>query len=604
MKKAITLTILFFTFYNLAAQNVYTDSLSNRLNLPNTSTSEKINIYNLLVEQLRNEDKYDQALKLNSKRIELAKKEKDHLELTKAYVTQGIIHNNDNDFEKDRIYLDSARATATKSGNKLATIYVDYLESYILLSYEEDYKTAIKSFQKVLSSVENTDDEFLKAKTYYLLYTIYMNWNDVDNTLLYAEKAVAASLKSGDKNLLSNTYSALAVAYTYKYDADKKKQDLDKIFEICEKAIALNSQFKGQVTSRTYAIAKLNIASYYLKYYPEKKQLIKDKLAESLEAANKAPGNQRVIANCYGMLSMLAQEENNFLQAENYLNKAYNSLLTEKPVYLHSMILICENLATLYDKTKQHEKAFRFQKMTTDYTMQLFNEQQATASKKLQAQYQFEKKEQEILVQRKQKLLYAGLGIIGLLSAFFMFRSYHFRLRYSVEREKQLATEKNEAELQVKFEKEAQSRLKIEQELLTLQQQKLQDEVMANQLHIQHKNEVLQQLKVKLEDDKSLNINQIIREENLLDNDFEKARFQIQEIHPNFFKTLNENSKQKLTSLDLKYCAYFYLGLDTKQIANLLNVEPKSVRMTKYRLKQKFGLDAEMDLIGYLKKSV
>src|SRR5690554_7930712 len=103
---------------------------------------------------------------------------------------------------------------------------------------------------------------------------------------------------------------------------------------------------------------------------------------------------------------------------------------------------------------------------------------------------------------------------------------------------------------------------------------------MANQLHIQHKNEVLQQLKEKLGYNKSLNINQIIREENLLDNEFEKAKFQIQEIHPNFFKTLNENTLQKLTSLDLKYCAYFYLGMDTKQIANLLNVEPKSVRMT------------------------
>ena len=61
-----------------------------------------------------------------------------------------------------------------------------------------------------------------------------------------------------------------------------------------------------------------------------------------------------------------------------------------------------------------------------------------------------EKKEQEVQTlkeraenQRKQKLLYIGLGIFGFLGAFFMFRSYHFRLRYSLEREKQLATEKN-----------------------------------------------------------------------------------------------------------------------------------------------------------------
>lgn len=56
-------------------------------------------------------------------------------------------------------------------------------------------------------------------------------------------------------------------------------------------------------------------------------------------------------------------------------------------------------------------------------------------------------------------------------------------------------------EMQLKLEKEEQARLKAEQELLALQQQKLQDEVLANQLHLQHKNEVLHNLKVKLSKD-------------------------------------------------------------------------------------------------------
>ncbi|ULT25979.1 LuxR C-terminal-related transcriptional regulator [Sphingobacterium sp. E70] len=59
-----------------------------------------------------------------------------------------------------------------------------------------------------------------------------------------------------------------------------------------------------------------------------------------------------------------------------------------------------------------------------------------------------------------------------------------------------------------------------------------------------------------------------------------------------------------MTALDQKYCAYFYLDMDTKQIANLLHVEPKSVRMTKYRIKQKFGLDSQSNLTNYLKMIV
>jgi DNA-binding CsgD family transcriptional regulator len=111
---------------------------------------------------------------------------------------------------------------------------------------------------------------------------------------------------------------------------------------------------------------------------------------------------------------------------------------------------------------------------------------------------------------------------------------------------------------------------------------------LASQLHIQHKNEVLQQLQTQLSDT-DINIQNVVKDESRVDNDFEKIRFTIQELHPDFFKNINERARQKLTPLDLKYCAYIYLGMDTKQIANLLSVEPKSVRMTKYRLKKNSG---------------
>lgn len=41
--------------------------------------------------------------------------------------------------------------------------------------------------------------------------------------------------------------------------------------------------------------------------------------------------------------------------------------------------------------------------------------------------------------------------------------------------------------------------------------------------------------------------------------------------------------------------------MNTKQIANVLNIEPKSASMTKYRIKKKFDLDAETDLVQYIK---
>ena len=230
------------------AQNIYVDSLRHCLTNPSIETTEKIHIYWVLTERFRTELKYDQATAENQKLISLAKSQHDNLNLTKAYVYQGVIYNNQQDYDQDRTYLDSARVVAKESKNQIASAYTDYLEAIMLHSYQ-DYEAAIKSFQRALSLIEHTDEEFLKAKIYYNLYSIYTNWNDLDNTFLYANEAVNAAQKSGDKSLLANSYSALAVAYTYRYDTHQKKEDLDKIFEICAKAIALNKQYIGQVST-------------------------------------------------------------------------------------------------------------------------------------------------------------------------------------------------------------------------------------------------------------------------------------------------------------------------------------------------------------------
>lgn len=56
----------------------------------------------------------------------------------------------------------------------------------------------------------------------------------------------------------------------------------------------------------------------------------------------------------------------------------------------------------------------------------------------------------------------------------------------------------------------------------------------------------------------------------------------------------------KLTNQDLRYAAYIYLNMDNLQIANVLKADPKTVRMTKYRLKQKIGLGKEEDLQAFI----
>ncbi|KMQ65216.1 hypothetical protein ACM46_11360 [Chryseobacterium angstadtii] len=589
----------------LYAQNTYTDSLINKLKTEKLSIAEKLKLYELLIEIYRSEQLYDKASGYNKEFLQFARSVNDHLAITKAYTYQGIILCNLEEYDKVRPYIDSATASSSKNNNKIAQAYADFLPAYYMFSLYE-YKKSTTYLLKSISLLEKTEgDPMLEFKLYYLLYGTYTTWSDLKNSFKYARKCIEQAEKSGNKNQLSNAYTALATAYTYQYEKSNKKEDLKAIMDNSEKAAMLYKEFPGQVSGNTYAIARNNIASYILKYSsdltPDLRKQIQYNISEALNASQYIAKPQSIKAGSLGMLANLATRDNDLDKAEKYLLQAEAGLLTQSPVYYYIMIQIVSDLAELYEKKGNLVKAIEYQKKVTKYTIDQFNQDEASNVKRLDAQYQAEKSEQEVKSLQKQKLLYIILGIIGAIGSFFMFRSYHFKLRLSIEKEKKLNTEKHEAEMQIQLEQEAQARLKAEQELLILKQQKLNDEVLANQLHLQHKDNVLLQLKEKLATEEPINIQQILREETRANNEFEKTKYQIQEIHPDFFRSLNEKATQKLTLLDQKYCAYLYLGMDTKQIASLLNVEPKSVRMTKYRLKQKFALNPETDLVNYLK---
>lgn len=614
----ITYTIFFVLSFisstQLRAHNPYIDSLKNRLAAKKITSEEKYQLYATLIEKYRSDQEFSTALVYSSRLLKFAQQEKNFFQEAKAYSFTGLIYNNLKEFDTANKYLDSTTVSASKSSNPIADLYAQYIKAYQYFYFDEREK-AMPYLVKILTVLEHTEKDYhLEYKVNYLVYSIYSDWDDVENSLKYANKCVEIATKSGNKNSLCYSYTALAVAYTNKIDFQQQHQYTQSAYDCSEKACRLYYDFPGQVSHYAYAIARNNYAGYLLEYSskltPELREKIEYNLNESLKVAKFVKeGGQQLQAGNYGVRSQLAMLDNDLKKAEEYLLKAKEVLLTQKPLYYPLMINVTNELSTVYEKQGNLKKALEYQKEAADYSAELFNQHQAETVSKLEAQYQSEKKERELQIlsekaenQKLQQSIYIGLGIAGTIVAFFIFRLYHYKLKYSRGREKQLNAEKTEAELQLKFEQEEQARLKAEQELLTMRQQKLQDEVMANQLHIQRKNQVLKDLESKLTEENNINIQQVIKEELHADSDFEDATFRIQEIHPNFFNRLNEHAVQKLTSLDLKYCAYLYLGMDTKQIAKQLNVEPKSVRMTKYRLKKKFGLNEENDLTAFISK--
>ena len=123
-------------------------------------------------------------------------------------------------------------------------------------------------------------------------------------------------------------------------------------------------------------------------------------------------------------------------------------------------------------------------------------------------------------------------------------------------------------------------------------------ELASNTIYIAQKNQLLAGLKSQIKEmgtfhlaGKQENIQTIksILQSNLhLDADWEKFRIHFEQVHPKFFENLRKKHPS-LTKNEIRLYSYFHINMSTKEIANLLNIDPASVRRAKTRLFKKIG---------------
>jgi AraC family chitin signaling transcriptional activator len=76
---------------------------------------------------------------------------------------------------------------------------------------------------------------------------------------------------------------------------------------------------------------------------------------------------------------------------------------------------------------------------------------------------------------------------------------------------------------------------------------------------------------------------------------------QMNELHQAYFKKLKTQFPD-LTQHDLRLCVYLKIALSTQEIAELMNVQPSSVYISRSRLRKKLNLSVEEDLFDFLNR--
>lgn len=72
-------------------------------------------------------------------------------------------------------------------------------------------------------------------------------------------------------------------------------------------------------------------------------------------------------------------------------------------------------------------------------------------------------------------------------------------------------------------------------------------------------------------------------------------RKQFDHVHPHFIESIDKRFP-KLTQNDLRHCAYIRMRLSTKEIAELMGINPTSVQIARVRLKKKMELSEDIDV--------
>lgn len=156
----------------------------------------------------------------------------------------------------------------------------------------------------------------------------------------------------------------------------------------------------------------------------------------------------------------------------------------------------------------------------------------------------------------------------------------------------------------------------LAKETALLREQQLQEnldlrnrQLTSHALQILQKNNVMEELKADIkrlrreaEPAQGKDLGQLVNRltQGLqLDQDWDKFKVYFEEVHPQFFKTLN--SGKELTNNELRHAAMVKLGMSLKESASILSIEPGSVKIARNRLKKKLGLNAEDDLNSFLR---
>lgn len=612
---------------SINAQQHIIDSLQILSNAPGISNVQRV----MYLADLGAAFKYQnfaEAVRIGNKVIEMGNRLMDNQALSYAWSAFYRTCLNRDSITGMKEAKDSALWYAGKCTNKDIQGIAYYTAGDYAIYNNEDVN-AVNFFLQALMLFQQTNNTTYIIKVCTQLSLIYQKREASDDAEKYVRLAFnTAQTRKTPENLLQS-YKNIAQFFIYKlnYECERQYPPLCNLYKdtalyYSKKALALFELNKNVMEDQ---IVGLNVKLLYaiaLSRFPnapfDSLITVSKQVVDEAQKLN----SDFDVARAYNLTGALYLYQKKNEEAKTAFLQAYSIVKKMKKPGYNLLCDILYNLTTIADEEGDKSNLIKFGRELISQYVLLRKGQLLSSLKNQEANVVFQKKEQEILqwqtqalFSKKINLFSIGIAVLSLLTLGLLFISYRLKLKLAsqqkqllealahdaIQQQKLMEVRAHDAILQSKLKAEEARRLELEQQLMQQKNEQLQKEVFAGAIQLKQKNELLENLRQEISQIPAASkIDKIIKEGQQADDHFEEYKSLIKSAHPNFFTHLQEQANGKLTELDIKYCAFIYLKMPTKQMASLLHVEANTIHTTKYRLKTKLKLSKEEDLDSFI----
>ncbi|MEM7549418.1 MAG: tetratricopeptide repeat protein [Bacteroidota bacterium] len=438
-----------------------------------------------------------------------------------------------------------------------------------------------KSLEYALEGLKIKEESDLSTwASYNLIGIIYYENQEWEKALFYGEESLKAAYDRKDSTI---SYNGIANVYRAKGNLDKAEE---YILETIKYARVLGDNtglgvFLNNYGELLYEKGKLKEAEKYF--------------IESIEVRLKLK-NYSGAAVTYGELALIYADRGLFNETDSCIKEALD--LLEDDGSRPARIEILGNAFKAYSSLTRYKMALDHHLEYEALRDSVYNEEKAELITEMEAKYQTAKKEAELkqqaseitLLEKERELANTQIIIMAitigltLLLGLLLFRQLRVRRALS------------KAQLDLAQEKEE----KLKSEI------RYKDNELVNfALQINNKNEFIETLKNEVKEINKKSdadvkpILEIIKSSESLAKDRDEFDQYVNNVCEGFFIRLNEKYPD-ISASEKKLAALIRLGLSSKEIASVINISPKSVDMSRYRLRKKMSLDGESNLMEEL----